>query len=55
MKKKTKEIIVYNDLCLKCKHDCKQLKVTELLTCPNFEWKEEQLEIKFSSFKTRKK
>lgn len=53
--KKTKEIIEMNTLCEKCKNDCKQFKVIELLTCPNFEGKEEQLEIKFPKPKRVKK
>lgn len=49
----TKEKNEYNTLCLKCKKKCKQLKTLELLTCPNFQQKEEQLEIKFP--RTRRK
>lgn len=55
MKKKNTEKNEYNDLCEKCRKKCKQLKVIELLTCPNFDRKEEQLEINFSKVKKRKK
>lgn len=51
--KKKKDLTQYNDLCLKCKKKCKQLKTLALLTCPNFDRKEEQLEIVFP--KTRRK
>lgn len=52
---KKKELNEYNDLCLKCKKKCKQLKTLELLTCPNFQRKEEQLEIHFPKTRRRKK
>jgi hypothetical protein len=52
---KKKEPIEYNDLCLKCKKKCKQLKTLELLTCPNFQRKEEQLEIVFPRYRRKKK
>jgi hypothetical protein len=51
---KKKDPIVYNDLCLKCRKECKQLISTKLLTCPHFDRKEEQLEIKFPGFRKRK-
>lgn len=54
MKKKI-ELCDYNDLCLICKKKCKQLKVLELLTCPNFVRKEEQLEIVFPKTRRKKK
>ncbi len=52
---KKKEFIEYNDLCLKCKKKCKQLKTLALLTCPNFDRKEEQLEIVFPKTRRIKK
>jgi len=52
---KQKNEILYNDLCMKCRNECKQLKEASLLTCPNFERKEEQLEIKFPGFYRKKK
>ena len=54
MKKKI-DLNDYNDLCIKCKKKCKQLKTLELLTCPNFDRKEEQLEIKFPKKRRAKK
>jgi len=55
MKNKNLDKPIYNDLCIKCKNTCKQLKVLELLTCPNFKRKEEQLEIVFPKFRRKKK
>jgi hypothetical protein len=52
---KDKDKTEYNSLCLKCKKKCKQLKTLELLTCPNFQQKEEQLEIKFTGYSRKKK
>lgn len=31
--------IVYNDLCIDCKRDCKQSFRAEILICPKIEWK----------------
>lgn len=45
--KKNKDINEINELCQSCKSNCKQAKTIKLLTCPNFQRKEEQLEIKF--------
>lgn len=40
-----------NKLCLKCLRKCKQSGQTELLTCPNFEKKPQQLEFNFKKKK----
>ncbi len=43
-----------NKLCAKCMKKCKQSAEVILLTCPNFEQRPEQLEIKFGSKKYRR-
>ncbi len=48
-KKPALEIVETNVLCLQCRKKCKQTKDTILLTCPNFEGKDIQLEFKFTN------
>jgi len=52
MKNKEKKI---NKLCQRCVNKCKQSADAILLSCPNYEYKPQQLEFKFSFRKKRKK
>ncbi len=50
-KKKTNKT---NKLCLKCENNCKQSDALTLIECPNFVYKSQQIEIKFSFAKNNK-
>ena len=52
--KDKKEIQKINKLCLKCSKKCKQSAEVTLFICPNYEYKEQQLELKFRYYKKKK-
>jgi hypothetical protein len=45
--KDKKEIQSINKLCLRCAKKCKQSGDVTLFICPNYEYKPQQLELKF--------
>jgi hypothetical protein len=49
-----KKINRYNKLCEKCLNNCKQSPDKILLGCPNYQFKPQQLEIKFKFPKKEK-
>jgi len=53
--KANKTTIDINKLCLRCLNACKQSEQVLLLHCPRYEYKPEQLEIKFPAKRNKKK